>query len=343
MVYIPGVSHYNRSKNAVGSKSRLERVEKKPGILRILLIGAAGVACLPFPILLAFVPGYFGYLLLAGGPVSFLGALFIGGAGAVLLGGTAGLWMLACLLLGGLCLYVCLKRRRSYFDTALALCALFTVLLYAAVSYQDLIAGAPAFHTMQELFRQALLLSREQVLSMLSSDMRPAFEMFESMAGEFIYTLPTYMPAAICVVGAIGGLTNLLWCVRACRRANVQIKPLHKLAFWSLPKSFNYGVLIMLGGVLLAYLVGVEGMQAVTAAVGVIVVLPFAVQGLCVYRFLFSLRPGRNGMLVVMVVLLVLAFPFSIYLLAGIGVLEQFAHIRRRFINRGTGGNTQQS
>ncbi len=314
----------------------MEKSFKKPGLLAALLIAAAGLACTQFSPLLLVAGGLFGYLLIAGGPLLFLLSAALCAAGAYALANVAGLWLLAMILPAALCLFIMLRRRAAYFDTALFVSALFTVAFYFKINLPDILAGSPPFYTLQQWFSEFWAqgaASWAQIYS-LSADQ---LKLVQELGRYYAARLPIYMPAILCGIGALMGLSNLLLCVRLCRRAASPIKPMHAFRLWQLPKSFLYGILTMGAGVLIAPALGVSSMDAVAAAVFIIALLPFAVQGLSVMWFMHKARQSSDDAFVIVIMVLVLLL--SVFSLGIVGLLEQIFHFRRKLLQRGNPGN----
>ncbi len=313
----------------------MEKTVKKPGFLTALLVGAAGIFCVLMPPVLFVAGGLFGYLLLAGGAVPFMLAAAVSAAGIYLLTGITGLWILAMLLPASICLSVMLRKKASYFDTALFTSAIYTACIYLPLNLADILNGSPAFYTLQQFFTQTWAESLSLSASMPELVAPEQLALLESAGRVIAAQLPVYMPAALCAFGGLLGLFNLLLCVRLCRRAGTPIKPMHRFMLWQMPKSFMGGMIILALGTLLASLIGVSAMDAVVAAVGVIVLLPFAVQGLSVLWFILHVRRPGGIMSGLLVVILVFTFPMSILSLAIMGAFEQLIHLRRRMLERG--------
>lgn len=312
----------------------MENSFKKPGLLAALLIAAAGLACTLLPPLLFVAGGLFGYLLIAGGPLLFLLSAALCAAGAYALANVAGLWLLAMILPPALCLFIMLRRKAAYFDTALAVSALFTVAFYFMLNLHDILSGSPPFYTQQQWFREVW--SQGSVMWAQTSGMgADQLALMQELGKSLTAQLPIYMPAVLCGLGALMGLCNLLLCVRMCRRAAAPIKPMHAFHLWQLPKSFLYGTLTMAAGILIAPSLGVSAMDAVTAAAFIVALLPFAVQGLSVMWFMQKTRRSSIGSFVFLIVILVFTFPLSVFSLGIVGLLEQIFHIRRKLLQRG--------
>ncbi len=310
----------------------MEKAAKKPGLLAAFLIAVAGLVCTLFYPLLFIAGGLFGYLLIAGGPMLFLLSAALCAAGAYVLGGIPGLWLLGLMLSAALCLNVMLRRKASYFNTAFTLSGLFLLALYLMFNLADILAGSPPFYTLQqglsEFWAQGAT-TWAQMSGLEADQLKKVLELGRYFFAQF----PVYMTAFLCGAGALLGLSNLLLCVRLCRRAAAPIKPMHPFGLWQLPQSFLYGMLTMGAGVLIAPAMGVSAMDAVAAAVYMIALLPFAVQGLSVMWFMHKARQASDDAFTIVIMVLVVFL--SVLLLGVVGLLEQLFHFRRKYLQRG--------
>ncbi|MDL2258833.1 YybS family protein [Eubacteriales bacterium OttesenSCG-928-K08] len=321
----------------------METVYKKPTLLTTLLVGLAGAAGAFAPIATLASPALLAYLLLGGGFAQFALAAALAGAGSFLLVGTVGLQAFVRLMLITLCLYLMLRKKRSYFDTAMFTSALVTVLLYVVVSLQDYIDGTPAFYNAQLLFSEVWESTTQQMRMLLEQPGQSFYGMpalteaqlneFERMGRMIVAQTPTYMPMVLCFMGAATGLSNTLLCVRFCKNTKAQLRPTHPFAFWRLPKSFMQGLLVMGGGLILAAIIGISSLDAVLFAVLVVALVPLSLQGVATYWLLMGARRSASAMRTIMLVLLVLTLPFSVVMMAIVGIIEQFMHLRRRALN----------
>ena len=102
---------------------------------------------------------------------------------AYFLFGASGLLVLALMLPVAVCLYIMLKRKAPYFETALILSGLYAGILYLLINAVDLLAGNSAFYTLTELFKAmwneyAELASK--LPGVLDAQMLKAFRLFGS-------------------------------------------------------------------------------------------------------------------------------------------------------------------
>lgn len=316
----------------------MEKTSKKPGVIRIVLSGAVAAYCGQLLPLLFIAGGLLGSVLLSGGAVPFLFAVAIALVGGYLLGGT-GMLLAAVAVASALLIAYLLHKKAAYFETALLCAALITIALYLIIGFVDIQTRAPAFHAATESATQYYT----QVFdSMLQAPMGFSVEQIQLVRDGvlgLIAQLPIYMPAFLCAAGALTGLTNVLFCAKLGRDTGVQLKPMHRFLFWRLPADFAWGACVMGAGLLIANLLKVSAMDAVTSAVAVVVLLPFMVQGLSLLWFIAYVR--RSGMTALTVLMLLALFlypagpPMLAVLLAGMGVAEQLFHIRRRIVTRG--------
>lgn len=314
----------------------MEQTLKKPTLPIAALIGLAGAASVPFAFGLFLVPGLFGYLLLLGGAVPYCVALAVCAGGAYLLGGMAGIAVLGVVVPVSACLAIMLRRKSSYFDTALVASALSAGYYYLFYALPDLLAGAPAFTGIQAAANTVIGMLQEQ-LALLPYGEIPEMQQLLASFRVANRMLPTMMPGILCVIAALSGLFNLLICYRFCKKAHAPARAMSAFARWQLPKSFGTGALIMVGGTIAASLFNFAGIQAVILAVAMVVGVPFAVQGICLIWFIINLR-GRNGlMLALFILMMVLALFTFMITMSFVGMFEQVLHLRKKFIARASG------
>lgn len=324
----------------------MDQPMRKPSPPQAMLIGLAGYACGILPFGLLVVPGLFGYLLLTGGAAVYALSIAICAALLYILHGVSALYVLALIMPVSLCLYVFLRRKAGYFDTAFAVAALTTVLLYIACNLGDLLAGNPAFSAIQAAYTAAW----DEMLVMLreSPQMDPAMLTEMVRVGlEIAYLLPTAMPAAICVMGALSGLFNLLYCVKPALKYGAPLKPLRSFCMWQLPKSFGSSILLVFCGVLFMIAIDYGPADAMLYTIFAIAAIPFAVQGIGLIAFTMRLRGQRMHMTLTIVAVFVILFSGDLgYLVsmcvlsfAAVGVLEQLMQLRRKVLLRGNDKN----
>lgn len=314
----------------------MEKIIKKPGIVRALLFGVIGALCAPFSPLALIAGGLFGYLLLTGGAALFAlsGAVCI--AGTYWLVGWAGLWVPAASILFAMLTSALLKANKSYFDTALLGAAVYTAAFYLMVSLDDILSGGVAFHSITALFEEVFTESLASVQAMPGMLTQQQAALMQQATDALVAGLPVYMPAVLCIAGAFTGLVNLLICTWRCRKAGVALAPMRRFPFWRIPREFVIGVVIMAAGSFLASKLGISNMDAVTAAVAALAMTPFLVQGASVVMFVLQFQRSA-GTTVLFLLFLVFMLPMSLMLLCMVGVIEQLFHLRRRIIFRGKG------
>lgn len=315
----------------------MEQSVKKPSYIKTLLIGFVSVLSAPFPFLLAAAPGFFAYLLYTGGVQRFGIAFLASCAGSVLLFGPGGLYAQLMILAVSLLICMRMRKRGAYFDIALFSAAAITLALYLSVSMEDILTAAPAFHTIQTMFRQTWQQTIDMANALPGAFSQAQLRAFESQGSAFAALLPIYMPAALCSMGALFGLCNVLITVKLNRRAHAPMKPMSKFIFWRLPKSFAMGALVMAAGILVAALAGVSALDAAIPAVVTVVGLPLVVQGISLYAFFMRMRRLKGMFLAALILLCVFVPSSALFALAIAGLMEQLLHIRRRILQSGSG------
>ena len=312
----------------------MEKSIKKPGVIKALLIGAAGALSVPFFPLALFTGGLFGYLLLTGSIVPFVVSAAVSLSGAYWLAGIGGLWIPCASIVWAILTAELLKKGKGYFDTAFFGAALYTIAFYLMISLPDIRSGGVAFEHITRLFSDVFeqsLASAQGVSGMLTAEQA---NLMQEAARAITAGLPVYLPAVLCIAGGVTSLVNLLICVWRCRKADVALNPMRRFAFWRVPREFVVGVVVMAAGAFAASGFGVANMDAVTMAVTVLTSMPFVVQGASVVMFILQFSKS-SATVVMFLIFVVLMLPMSILFLGLLGMIEQLFHLRRRIILRG--------
>ncbi|MDL2218551.1 YybS family protein [Christensenellaceae bacterium OttesenSCG-928-M15] len=315
----------------------MSRPLKRPTLFYALPIGALGAAGVAFPLLLIFTPGLFSYLALGAGMAAFLLAALVAGALSYLLVGLGGVYMFVCTLLVGLCLFVMLKKKAAYFDTALFSAAIVTMMLYLSMNLYDLLSGNTAFYTMQQIMREFWSMGLYDTGVFAGVLTQAQWEIYVDMGQAYANALPDVLPAAICALGAAFGLTNTILAGRFSGRAGLDVKPMRRFSLWKLPRSFSSGLFIMAVGLIIVNEAGLPAANAVTYAVLAVIMLPLFVQGLSTYWFFTNVRRQKSFVKWGMVVLLVLTFPTCLVIMGIFGLTEQIIKLRERIMRRQDG------
>ncbi len=314
----------------------MEKIMKKPGVIKALLIGAAGALSVPFFPLALFAGGLLGYLLLTGGVVPFLLSAAVSLSGAYWMADVGGLWIPCASIAWALLTTVLIKKNKGYFDTAFVGAALYTVAFYLMISLPDIRSGGVAFGYVTTLFSNLIeqsLASAQAVSGMLTAEQAA---LMQEMAHSIRIGLPVYLPAVLCVAGGVISLVNLLVCTWRSRKVGVKLRPMRRFPYWRVPREFVIGIAIMVLGSILASALHVANMDAVTTAVTALAALPFVVQGACVVIFVLQFSRS-NTAIVMFCIFVVLMMPMSILFLGILGLIEQLFQLRRRIIMRSKG------
>ncbi len=312
----------------------MEKRVTQPSILASLLTGILGALSFLFPPLLFVSGGFFGYILIGGGFFKAAVTLAASAGLAYFMFGASGFLVLALMLPFAICLYIMLKRKAPYFETALVLSGLYAGVLYLLINAGDLLSRNPAFYTLTQLFKtmwEEYSSFASEIPGVLDANKLKAFRLFGSTLAA---KLPIIMPATICALSAFMGLFNMLVCTRLLKRTNIELKNMNAFALWRLPKSFIQGLGLMALGTFLASLLRIHAMDAVVPAVLAVAIIPFSVQGLSTLRFFILLRTSRTLLQVLLIAIIVFSFPLSVLSLALVGLIEQMFKLRQRIIDK---------
>ncbi|MDR1620193.1 MAG: YybS family protein [Clostridiales bacterium] len=323
-------------------KTEILQVENKlkpPSTGLALGAGLIGALFAGAPLGLLFLPGVFAYLLTCHGTLRFSISLVLYAAGAVFY------WSMGAKLLPLLfyfaaiplaaAIFVAGRRKAAYFDIAMLCAALLAFCFYGALNIYNLTSGQSAFHDLQSLFygyMPAFMETFELMYATLEIDMPEV----ERLLNRAIKEIPTVMPAIICALAAVGGLVNIVVFQKMCKNRAAHVKPMRPLSHWQLPKSFVTGTLVLAAGIVAVNALHLTAAPAINGAIGMVIAIPFMVQGLALF-FFTRRRRGKRGTLLLalsllMVFLLPTGLPMAALALILFGVAEQVFHMRRRII-----------
>ena len=108
--------------------------------------------------------------------------------------------------------------------------------------------------------------------------------------------------------------------------------PMAKFHNWRLPQSSIIGAIILIVGIILVYAFKVQQATAIALTFGLIVVSMFSVQGLAYLMFVLRITRSPKIMRVLLWVIAALLVPYSMILLAFIGLTEQIQKKRRKVL-----------
>ena len=248
------------------------------------------------------------------------------------------LYMLAAFLPATLILFFILKRKQPYRYAVVLITAVLALWGYAVLCLPSLLAGGGPFDGMAErylsAFRELMAPLTELGLETQGSALQAAemVTLFEEVLQEMA---PELTIAGILLYAELVGFLNTVVACRLLKRAKADVRPMAPLVLWQLPKDFFWGALILGAGAFACGLLELENSAAVVSAVEYILLPPLALMGVSFFEFsrLVSPRKSEAWRIFTSVALFVL-FPTSLYILAGLGILDGVMGARKRIVKR---------
>lgn len=233
-----------------------------------------------------------------------------------------------------LAIWLLQKRRLGGFLTATACAVLAIAALYALVCLPGILDGTGAFAAAQAVVAEAgeFLLQGLAPLRNVAG-YAEEIQMLEKLCNAIYLAVPSLLIGMLCLLGAgIGFFAVVLFfaCTRAHRDACGIAAP-KPFRFWSIPKRYTIGIVLLYGTALLLYLFGYANAEAVYNTVSALLGFPLLVQGLALVAFLLSLRKKRSVALSVIVFTIIgVLFPLTYSMLSTVGLFDQFIRFRER-------------
>jgi uncharacterized protein YybS (DUF2232 family) len=287
------------------------------------------------PLLLLFVPAFLGFVGAAWGTASFLVASFTAAAGLYLFTADTAyaLYMLAAFLPASVILAFVLKGKRPYRYAVILMSTVFALFGYAIICLPSILAGNGPFDSatavMSDLAKELI----PQLGQIYADEEQVAF--LQTLILMAVDAVPQAVATLILGCAEIFALLNTIISHWLLKHAKKEIRPMAPFLAWQLPKDFLWGAIILAAGAAACALIGLEGTPAVVAAVQCIIVPPYALMGLAFFEFSNALSPKRSpGWRVFIYVSFVLLLPYSLFMLAGFGLLDRVVNIRSRMIQK---------
>ena len=300
-----------------------------------LLIGLGAALSAFMPFLLLLVPALLGFVGAAWGTVSFVVASLTAAAGLFLFtyDTAIALYMLAAFLPASVILAFVLKGKRPYRYAVIFISAVFALFGYAIACLPSILAGNGPFDGITANMSEMA----KKVISMLPQIFPNEQQVYvlESLILRSVDVVPQAVVTLILVTAELFALSNTLIAYWLLKHAKKEIRPMAPFLAWQLPKDFLWGAIILGIGAVVCAIIGLEGTPAVVAAVQCIIVPPFALMGLAFFEFTTVFSPKRStGWRVFIYVSFVLLLPYSLFMLAGFGLLDRTMQIRSRMIRK---------
>lgn len=286
--------------------------------LTFVLAAFAQTLLIPLTALSAYMGAMWGLYYLAPSAIAAC-------AGALLFGGTdpGSLAAAAMFLLIYAVLTAYLKKKFPHRYAVLALAVTVCVGQYLSMTIASMLAGRPPYSDVVDAWDRMV----SEVFTPVFGGIAGGGEVL-SMFGDVSAAIPDTL-MFMCILTAEGVSTALVMLTRLLHRLfKTEPAPMARFAEWRLPHTALIGGGIMLVCIALAYIFRLEQANSVAYSLGLIVASLFAVQGMAYLDFVFRVSRAPGFVRVLAWVLPVLAFPYSLLLLAFIGVKEQITKKR---------------
>lgn len=305
-------------------------------ILFALMIGFSTVIGVFFLPAFMLLPAFLAYIAAAWGTACFAAAALSGCAGVLIacrMDIVSAIYFIMLFLPASVVLAVMLTGRRPYRTASGVASALFAAALYAMLCLNDVLAGRGTFDTITAAVSEVLSSFEAFASSTELTGMFPA-----SLPNERLSAVKELVPAitaSFIVLSGMGfGFLDTVIAHALMKRAGTPVRRMAPMREWQLTKSFMWGALILIAGMFLVKRMHIIYADAIGMAIELIVLLPYALMGVCFYEFMLMAR-GRNPVAgrVLGISAGVLLMPYSVYGLAACGVIDRIFHIRERIMN----------
>ena len=133
----------------------------------------------------------------------------------------------------------------------------------------------------------------------------------------------------------IFALVDTLIARALAKKAGAELRPMAPFALWQLSRQYTWASLALLLGALVAIVANLSNADAVFAAAECVVLGPLLLMGLCYIDFLTRMaKPGNAALRVVIYAAAALLMPYSLFLLIGMGLMDRFTKVRRKYRQR---------
>lgn len=246
-------------------------------------------------------------------------------AGVLLIGGTdpGSLATLVMLLAAYALMTAYLKKRFPHRYAVLGLAVIFCLGQYLSLTIASMLAGRPPYSDVVDTWDR---LVSEFIAPALGGTYGGSgyIEAFRDMSSAIPDTL-----MFVCILTSEGMAIALVMLTRLIHRLfKTEPQPMARFADWRLPHTALIGGGLMLLGIAGAYIFRLEQANSIAYSLGLIVASLFAVQGMAYLDFVFRVSRAPGFVRVLAWILPIFGFPYSLLLLALIGIKEQITKKR---------------
>lgn len=288
------------------------------------LIGLCGIAGLYVSPLLYLLPALMAFTLCFPAGCTLL-ALAIATAGTALLSGAEWMYGLAYFLPATAVLVLCVRKKLSYRGAVMGASACFAIARYMDICLPSLLAGKDAFALMREVMTQITA----SVVSMAEATGHPIPAQTAALVVDFT---PQFTVLMVLLPALLFGFADVLLARFLCLRGGMELRPMAKMRHWQLSTDDLIGAGILTAGAIAVRVMALRYAGAIIWAIELILLAEFALNGLCYTVFTNQVirRRSTTGC-VVQYLLYALFLPYSLFMLAILGLAECLLKLRRRY------------
>lgn len=303
--------------------------QKKAYILYSALIGLVCMLGMYVPVLLFVAPGFLAFTGLAWGTPAFVAAALFSAAGAFFamdLG--SALLIVSIFLPAAFALFILAKKRAPWRNTTFYVSSLLCAGFYSYMCLPSLFAGDAPFAMVSEAAAQK---SAELLESFRTAGAEPEIikELTQNLK-QLETVIPKAMLSLILAAGLIFGLLSVVIAKSLAKKAGASLAPMEKFEMWQLPKDFLWGSIFLFAIAVIGMLLDYSEFDAVFLAVQAVIAVPLAIQGLSFEYYLLGRRKNPSLARSILILAIIVLFPFSVAALVLMGVLEQIFKLRIR-------------
>lgn len=219
--------------------------------------------------------------------------------------------LLVSFLLAPVVLAFVYKKKLPHRYAVLALAVILCLGNYLSAALEPMLNGEPPYAAVVEAWETELL----PRLSGLAGS--------SSALDSVSLILPDVLMPGTILISEAAALALVLFYALCHRIFRTEPMKMAKFSMWRLPKTAIPGSIIMAAAIALVYILRVSQANAIAFSLLVAIASLFSVQGLAYLRFVFEFSKAPGGARVLLWVLVLTTFPYSLVFLSFIGIREQ--------------------
>lgn len=288
------------------------------------LIGLCGVAGLYISPLLFLLPALLALTLCYPPPCTLL-SLALSVAGTVLLSGARWVYGLAYFLPAAAVIALCFRKKLPHRSAVTGVSACFAVARYMDLCLPSLLEGKEAFAFMRETIAQMAELFTGMAETV-------GYPLTSQAAAIIVDMTPQITVMVVLIPALLYGLADVLIARALCLRAGMRLKPMAKMRDWQLSRDDLIGAAILIAGGIGVRVAALRYADAIIWAIWIILLAKFSLNGLCYTVFTNQVIRHRGvGGCVVQYLIYALFLPYSLFILAILGLADCLLKLRLRY------------